>query len=461
MARHDLSLRDLDFQSQRSRTRNKHRRKALLSLGVLAVAFGLGHTLSGNAYKTPTPAITELAVKPLGLPPLPDHSPSDSANPAAEEARLHTPKIKLPDWQLFTVHKGDTLSTIFARMGIDPQAAIPVAQASKEVYSLRKLKPGDELAILTSDDNRLEKIRYRIDAEKTLMIEAKADHFSARVRERPLEARKVSTVVDIQDSLFGDGQRAGLSDATILELAKIFRYDIDFAQDIHPGAKLMVIHEAKYTEGRKVKDGDILAAEFLLNGESHRLMRFQLPDGTIKYVDPKGKLTERAFIRTPVAVARISSYFSKARLHPVLGKWRAHKGVDYAAPTGTPVVATANATVVHAGPQGGYGNLIVLRYNQHISMAYGHLSRFAKGIRPGVKVKLGQVIGYVGQTGLASGPHLHYELRWDGVARDPLTVALPGANPLPAEYRTAFRQQAAEYTALLDQLNATTQVAMR
>lgn len=438
--------------------KSKSRRKLLLSLTMATIVFGLGHNLPSSAYKAPTPDLLEMSVRPLTLPTSPAPKTTQLSLP---DTQLEMPELKVPAWELLTMKQGESLSTLFSRAGLDPRIALPVADASQQVYPLRKLRPGDKLEVQKGTDNKLEKMRVHLSPVKTLTIQAQGDSFSAKIDEKPLETRRQRSVVSIKSSLFEDGQRAGLNDATILAAAHIFRYDMDFARDLHPGATLTLIHDARYDGNHKISDGNILAAELSLGGEAYRLMRFEYPDGSIKYIDPNGRLTERAFIRTPVAFSRISSGFTSARLHPVLGQWRAHKGVDYAAPMGTPVVATANATVTTAGQGSGYGNLIVLKFDQRISMAYGHLSRFAKGIKPGVKVKLGQTIGYVGQTGLASGPHLHYEIRVNGVAQDPLKVALPNADYLPEQARKRYRSQAAQYLALLNGKDTAPQIALR
>lgn len=375
--------------------------------------------------------------------------------------RAQTAQLRQINWQQFIVKKGDTLSTIFERLGVNPTTAIPIALASKGVYPLTKIKPGDKLSILMDAEKRILQLIYPIDAEQTLKIKQQDAQFSAQLETRPLQVRQVNTQVRIEGSLFESGLAAGLSESSIMDIAQIFRYEIDFDQDLSPGDRLNIIREAKYANQQWVKDGDILAAEFIADGKSYRLVRFVMPNGDVKYADPSGKITERAFIRTPIAFGHVSSPFSRSRFHPVLARWRAHTGVDYAAPIGTPVLATANARVVTAGVQGGYGKLVVLQYNKNISMYYGHLSRFAKGIRRGSRVERGQVIGYVGQTGLASGPHLHYEFRVNGTPRNPLTVALPNAEPLPAQYREAFQQQANQYITALDRMKSGPQLATR
>jgi murein DD-endopeptidase MepM/ murein hydrolase activator NlpD len=254
----------------------------------------------------------------------------------------------------------------------------------------------------------------------------------------------------IGSSLFEAGQSAGLSDATIMQMADVFGYDIDLVLDIREGDRFSIVYEEIYRDGVKVKNGNILAAEFVNQGKIYRAVRYADADGRAEYYRPDGKNLRRAFIRTPVAFTRITSKFSQHRKHPILNSIRAHKGVDYAAPTGTLVKATGAGKVLFAGWQGGYGRVVTLEHAGGYTTVYGHLSRFAKGIKVGTPVRLGQTIGYVGQTGLATGPHLHYEFRVKGAHRDPLKVALPPSKPITKDNLTDFQSKTKDALAMLD-----------
>jgi murein DD-endopeptidase MepM/ murein hydrolase activator NlpD len=245
-------------------------------------------------------------------------------------------------------------------------------------------------------------------------------------------------------------QDAGLSDNLTMEIANIFGWDIDFALDIRKGDAFTVLYEELYLDGEKIDDGNILAAEFVNNGRTYQAVRYTDAGGHTDYYSLDGKSMRKQFLRTPVSIARISSRFNLKRKHPILNKIRAHKGVDYAAARGTPIKATANGRIVHRGKKGGYGNTIIIQHGSKYSTLYAHLSKYRGGLKKGSRVKQGQEIGYVGSSGLATGPHLHYELRVNGVHRDPLRVKLPGAEPLDRKYLDDFMTQANTLLARLD-----------
>lgn len=240
--------------------------------------------------------------------------------------------------------------------------------------------------------------------------------------------------------------------------SQFFQWDIDFATDVRPGDSFSIIYDEFYIRGEKVKTGDIVAAEFINRGKKYRAVRYEDPKGNIDYYTPDGHSLKRRFSRTPVKFSRISSHFTLKRWHPILHRFKKHTGVDYAAPTGTPVKATSNGRVEFVGVKGGYGNAVILQHGQHYSTLYGHLKNFAKHLKKNQRIKQGQVIGYVGMTGLATGPHLHYEFRIDGKHRNPLTVKLPQGYPVPKKYREDFRKQTQKTIAKLE-LQDTTELA--
>jgi murein DD-endopeptidase MepM/ murein hydrolase activator NlpD len=246
--------------------------------------------------------------------------------------------------------------------------------------------------------------------------------------------------VTINDSLFLSATKAGLSERFTMELAHLFGWDIDFALDIRKGDSFSVLFNEHFLDGEKIQNGQILAAEFTNQGKLYESIYFTDQSGKGDYYSSDGYSKRKAFLRTPVAFSRISSRFSKSRKHPVLKRTRAHKGVDYAAPRGTPIKSSGDGKVSFIGRKGGYGKVIQIQHGSKYKTVYGHMSSFNKKLKRGSRVKQGQVIGYVGSTGVATGPHLHYEFRVNGVHRNPLTVSLPKANPINKKYRVNFLQ---------------------
>jgi murein DD-endopeptidase MepM/ murein hydrolase activator NlpD len=277
-----------------------------------------------------------------------------------------------------------------------------------------------------------------------------AEGYRAELHELALEARPRHASAIIKDSLFQTGIEAGLSENLIMELAQLFGWDIDFALDIRSGDRFTLLYEELYRDGERLRDGRILAAEFVNQGRSVQAVLFTRSDGESDYYSPDGKSMRKAFLRAPVDFRRISSRFQRERWHPVLGVKRPHRGVDYAAAIGTPIKAAGDGRITHRGTKGGYGKTIILQHGATYSTLYAHMSRYAKSTQVGKRVRQGQIIGYVGKTGLATGPHLHYEFRVNGVHRNPLTVKLPSADPLPKRYRAEFEAHATPLLAQLD-----------
>ena len=355
-------------------------------------------------------------------------------------------------WIEREIESGDTLAAIFQDFGLSSTLLAELVDSGSTAKSLAMIRPGQKLSFHLDPQGELQELLHERSSIATLRISRndEGDGFEAEIHEKPVEARTQTASGVIDSSLFGDGQNAGLSDKVIMALAELFNWDIDFARELRQGDRFAVIYEADYVDGEKYRDSDILAAEFVNNGKSYRAIRFQDPDGLIEYYAPDGSAKKKAFIKTPVKFSRISSRFTNKRWHPVLKRWRSHKGVDYAAPTGTPIRAAGKGKVSFVGRQQGYGKVIYLQHGDRYTTVYGHLSGFAKGLDKGDSVKQGDVIGYVGQTGLATGPHLHYEFRVNGKHVDPLSHDLPTAMPLPSEYMAAFKKHAEP---LVEQLN--------
>jgi murein DD-endopeptidase MepM/ murein hydrolase activator NlpD len=319
-----------------------------------------------------------------------------------------------------------------------------------QTQPLTQLRPGQRLRVRTDAIGQVHEIVYAIDTNESLRLVRHAQGYEVKRETRELETRVAHVTGTINKTLFEAGQEAGLSDALILKLVEIFGWDIDFALDLRRGDRFSVIHEEKYWLGQKIADGVILAAEFVNRGRTHRAFAHRDSTGFTRYYEPDGMSKRRDFLRTPIEFSRISSGFSLHRFHPILKTWTAHKGVDYAAPVGTPVRATATGRVLALGTDGGYGKRIVVKHGGAYSTLYAHLSRYQNGLRVGSYVEQGQVIGYVGSTGLSTGPHLHYEFQVGGQHRNPLALKSPGAALIDKEFREAFLADTRLLSARLD-----------
>jgi murein DD-endopeptidase MepM/ murein hydrolase activator NlpD len=387
----------------------------------------------------------------------------DDASRPMREVRLELPALAAPssgnpvggppEWTSLTVASGQTLGRIFAEHGLSASLMHRMLAESPRGAALTRLRAGQQLELLrAADGGALEAIRF--DATETERVTIRLD--GARVvtetSERPIERRVRVGSGTVESSLFAAGDAAGISDATVIQMAKVLGYDIDFARDIRRGDRFSVVYEELYQDGERLRGGDILAVTFVNAGKRHVAVRHRDASGNVEYYTADGRPLRKAFLRTPVEFSRISSRFSMGRMHPILGRMRAHRGVDYAAPTGTPIMASGNGVVTFRGWQGGYGNTIIIDHGNRKTTLYAHLSRFANGVQRGQRVRQGQVIGFVGATGLATGPHLHYEFRINGVHRDPLTVVLPPAEPLTGKALADFRAATAPLVAKLDLL---------
>ncbi len=350
-------------------------------------------------------------------------------------------------WHEERIQRGDTISALLDRLNINDTDINGFLQSAKDSKSLRLLIPGRIVRAQTDEAGNLLALQYISGTESMLNVEKQSGEFRASDVQVPLESRVLMKSAEVTSSLFGATDAANIPDNIAMQLVDIFSSDIDFHRDLQKGDKFTVVYESFYNKGELIKTGRVLAAEFVNNGKSYRAVYFQDREGRGGYYTPEGKNLRKAFLRSPLEFSRITSGFTNARFHPVLKEWRAHKGIDYGAPTGTRVKAVADATVTFIGKQRGYGNLLVLQHQGQYSTAYGHLSGFAKGLRKGSKVNQGDIVAYVGMTGLATGPHLHYEFRVAGVQRNPLTIAMPTAFPIAAKYKADFNK-AAENLAL-------------
>ena len=339
-------------------------------------------------------------------------------------------------WRKITVRSGDTISDIFNALNLHDDY-LALFQTEMAANELRSIHPGQTIN-MRMDGRGLEEMVYQSRDTARLHVIRSGNFFRASLEPVNLEKSLAVGTGVISHSLFMDALNAGLTGPSIMQLTDIFQWDIDFSLDVREGDRFSVVYEQYYQDGKRVRDGDILAAEFSNQGTIYRAFRYTDSRGNVGYFTQDGRNVRRPFLRSPVNFTRISSPFSLGRLHPILNTIRAHRGVDYAAPIGTPIIAAGDGRVVYRGVKGGYGNTVILLHGTVYSTLYGHMSSYAQGLDVGSHVKQGDVIGYVGQTGLATGPHLHYEFRIQGVHHNPVTVKLPGAQQLPARELAAF-----------------------
>jgi murein DD-endopeptidase MepM/ murein hydrolase activator NlpD len=364
-------------------------------------------------------------------------------------------------WRELTVKSGDSLSRLFSRAKLTQQQLNEVMESGDAAKKLTKIFPKDVVRILTDEEGTIQALRYEIDTESYLLVEREYGELAAKEHKHAIETRTAHAEGTIESSLFLAANDAGISENIIMELAGIFGWDVDFALDIRKGDSFKVLYEEIYRNGEKVKDGDIIAAEFINDGDAYLAVRYTNPEtGRTEYYNPEGKSLRKEFLRTPVNFTRISSRFTTKRYHPVLHKFRSHKGVDYAAKRGTPIRAAGDGKVIFKGKKGGYGKVVILQHGSKYTTVYAHLNSYNKKLRVGKKVKQGQTIAYVGSSGLATGPHLHYEFRVNGVHRNPLTVRLPSSQPVPKRYMADFQLTTSPVLAQLDLLSSDTQVAL-
>jgi murein DD-endopeptidase MepM/ murein hydrolase activator NlpD len=353
------------------------------------------------------------------------------------------------------VAKGDTLSTLFAKVGLPTTSVNDVLASGKQAKQFTQLKRGQKLEFELGPDGQLTNLHSKVsDLETITLTKNEKGYTFNRITAKPT-VRSAYVHGVINSSLSQSAARAGLSHSLTMDMASVFGYDVDFAQDIRKGDEFDVIYEQKVVNGKAVGNGPILSARFTNRGKTYTAVRYTNKQGNSSYYTADGNSMRKAFIRTPVDFARISSKFSMGRKHPILNKIRAHKGVDYAAPRGTPIKAAGDGKVLLAGRRGGYGNTVILQHGNTYTTLYGHMQGFAKGVKTGGTVKQGQVIGYIGTTGLSTGPHLHYEFQVNGVHVDPLGQKLPMADPIAKAERARFLAQSQPLMARMEQEKAT------
>lgn len=349
----------------------------------------------------------------------------------------------------YVVGEGDTFATILEGWGIDYYEMLDVLEAASSTYDFTRVRLGRELRYSVTD-SVLKRLEYDIDTEDMVIVEHDGTAYRAYKESIAYDIEVVTEKGRIEDSLFAAGLRAGIAEETILKVAEIFAWEVDFATEIQKGDTFVFTYEKRYRNGELASSGDVFVGKFITSGKEHYGFYFEAPDGTDGYYNEKGESLIRQFLKAPLTYSRITSGFTYARFHPTLGRNTKHLAIDYAAPLGTPILSTADGTVTFAGYNGGYGNFVVVHHNDTYTTRYAHLNSYARGIRNGTKVEQGQVIGYVGSTGFSTGPHLHYEIMENGQLVNPLTIELPAGDPLPEEHRGAFEGKIGEYKPGLD-----------
>ena len=466
-------MQDYKFQTKLSRPRKSNIafRLGLFALPLLILSGTALYAGFGNEPTTiPEPFETtqhSTLTLPLALPKpqqAPDKSESSTAEtttrlidpePASIEAAALEDQIPATQWLSHKIKAGDTLAKIFSSNGLSANLLHRIVTSSNKAGQLARIKPGQELRIELSEQGDFVSLIHQQDKINSLHIRQREDGFNAEIITQIIEYRTAFASGTIDSSLYTSAKEAGLTDALIMSLANIFAWDIDFALEIRSGDRFTVIYQEKFLNGEKFGNGAILAAEFVNQGNMFKAVRYVDDKGDSDYFTPDGKSVRKAFLRSPVDFRRISSRFQRERYHPVLGKRRPHRGVDYAAKTGTPIKAAGDGKIIYRGKKGGYGKTVVIQHGGGITTLYAHLNSYAIKHKRGSRIKQGQVIGYVGKTGMATGPHLHYEFRVNGSHRNPLTVKLPAASPIAKKYQNDFEQQTQPLVAQLAILSRT------
>ena len=382
--------------------------------------------------------------------PLPEQLSAEFALASARPSTAATSAPATPfEFVAVTIGRNDTLDRIFRELQLHVSDLAALRNLPDVRHNLDIIRPGDVIQ-MTHLGGELKSLTRKISETATLSVTRAEEGFSANIVENPLETKEQRLTGTVDSSLYVAVNEAGGTDRLAVSLADVFKYDIDFVNSVQPGDRFIVTHDQQWQDGEFVRDGDILAAEFVNSGRAYRAVRYVTPDGHADYYTPDGRPVRKAFLRYPVDYARISSGYSQARWHPVLHRVRAHRGIDFAAPVGTPIKAAGAGRMIFRGVKGGYGNVVELAHSNGITTLYAHMSRFAREVGVGDRVAQGEVIGYVGTTGLATGPHVHYEYRVNGVYKNPARITVPKADPIPANLMEDFRAKTAPLLADLD-----------
>jgi len=414
-------------------TRSGRRRLRWLAAAVAVPLFGVVAAF-GTVEHGPEPVPVRIVIEPLVL----------SATPVGDSGTIIY-------FQEDRFRRSDTLATLIDRLGAAEDEAATFLQSSRAARPFRLLLPGTTVQAKLDQVGKLRSISFLTDRDTILSVDRLGESFGSFEQQAEVARGTEMKSGEIKTSLFAATDAAGIPDGIAVQLADIFGGDVDFHRDLRRGDRFGVVFETFYHGGQTIRSGRVLAAEFSSQRKTYRAVWFQDPWGRGGYYTPEGENLRKVFLRSPLEFSRITSGFGMRR-HPIFQQWRAHQGVDYGAPVGTKVKSTGDGVVTFAGRRNGYGNLIVLRHHGGTSTYYAHLRNFARGLKAGGRVVQGEIIGYVGQTGWASGPHLHYEFHLHNQNRNPLTMVFPAAEPILAIELAAFRRTAEPLIARLDLL---------
>ncbi len=427
-----------------------------VGLGISLIVVALINTVDMPAPgKSPSSA----PVMSAGIDEPPIMPPVDRVILMKQAEALMTAPAPAFEQLVLNVAAGDPLERLFRQNNLDIGQLMLITELDEAKTRFRRIKPGDVFEV-SHKDGQVMSLYTEIDLTSVLKIEKQGSGFTAKIIDRPVERRKRMAYGVIDSSLFESAAAAGLSDKVIMNIAGIFAWDVDFVLDIRQGDNYYVQFEEIWQDGKYISDGEIIAAEFNNNGRTIQAIRFIDDNERSEYFTPNGDSVRKAFIRAPVDFTRISSNFNPNRKHPILNTIRAHRGVDYAAPRGTPIKASGDGKVIFRGTKSGYGKTIIVQHGGNITTLYAHMSSYVLKVAVGTRVHQGQAIGFVGSTGLATANHLHYEYRLNGVHRNPRTVSLPDAEPIDEQYRDTFMARAAPIMKELEQFKSTQTAAV-
>lgn len=383
----------------------------------------------------------------------------------SEYTNYQSPELRLDSGEIsqdleHKVKAGESLSSIFSELNLSREDLHKIIHANSVGKLFAEVLPGKDLTVTLNASGELEQLTYAKNPFETLIATRHDNRFDVTVLNKKIDYEIATASTSIHSSLFEDGKKVGLPEKLIMKLADILAWDIDLALNLREGDQFTVVYEKLFVDGEEFDSGDILSLEFINQGKPFKAVRFQDSKGRIDYYTPEGNSLRKAFLQTPMDFAKISSHFDLHRVHPILNTIRAHKGVDYSAAIGTPVKSTADGKIIFRGDKNGYGNVVEIQHNQQYSTLYAHLSGFKSNLKLGSAVKQGDVIGYVGNTGLATGPHLHYEFRIKGEHVNPLTAKLPRSLPLDNSLLAEFKTQTQPLIAKLQQAKADSALAL-
>lgn len=428
----------------------------LFALTLIAVGVALGGLKSGPEHSLDDAAAASKIIS-LSLPERYELQPPprDGIDAGTEFGSIASP-VETGLWDAVTVHSGQSLDTIFRQQGFSAKTLLEIMALNKETRQLKKIRPGDLFEFQQHQDGSLKRMRYGIDEAHYLIIDHDGQQAIAHTETRAIVTHIEEAKGIISSSLFLAGQQAGLSDGMVMKLANLFGWDIDFVLDIRAGDRFFLVYEKVYRDGNFLRDGEIIGATFVNQGEKFQAVRFAV-DGGAQYFAPGGHNMRKAFLRAPLNFSYISSSFNPKRFHPILKRVKAHNGIDYRAPRGTPVFAAGDGKVIRSTYSKYNGHHVFVQHANSIVTKYLHFTN--RTVKKGQKVEQGQIIGYVGSTGMAQAPHLHYEFVVNGVHRNPRTIPLPKAEALQGELLSDFLRKAAPVISRLSHLEAASMYA--